>query len=93
MRNVLARLPPNFVDDLSVEQFYKKYEEPETVAVTRRDGQPLTAGGGGEDIRVPSRVVLPFRAWSLSAEDYTMADAHVILSDFGGTFLPGTAIR
>ncbi|KAL4920722.1 kinase-like domain-containing protein [Aspergillus aurantiobrunneus] len=38
--NVLAKLPSAF-DDLSIEQLYKKYGNPEVMPVTERNGKPL----------------------------------------------------
>ncbi|RHZ59771.1 hypothetical protein CDV55_105607 [Aspergillus turcosus] len=40
LRNVLVKLPSGF-DQLSIEQLYEEYGQPETVTITERDGKPL----------------------------------------------------
>ena len=42
LRNMLARFPRR-LDELSTEQFYEEYGNPETISVTRRDGKPIPA--------------------------------------------------
>jgi hypothetical protein len=42
LRNVLVKLPSSF-DQFSIEELYKEYGEPETVAITERSKQQLPA--------------------------------------------------
>ncbi|KAI1905540.1 hypothetical protein LOZ12_006743 [Ophidiomyces ophidiicola] len=77
LRNVLARLPSSF-DELSVDQFYEKYGKPETVPISRCDGGPLPPN-------IPAEAVLPL-SLEKAAWDFTLADAQVLLSDFGEAF-------
>ncbi|OXV07825.1 hypothetical protein Egran_04411 [Elaphomyces granulatus] len=51
LRNILVELPSSF-DQLSIEQLYEEYGEPETVAITERDGKPLQPN-------VPAKAVIP----------------------------------
>ncbi|KEZ45842.1 Protein kinase domain-containing protein [Scedosporium apiospermum] len=74
-----VKLPSSF-DELSVDQFYKEYGHPQTVPITRRDGEPLPPN-------VPERAVLPIYLIT-PARDFTLPDARVILSDFGEAFSP-----
>ncbi|KAJ5717692.1 hypothetical protein N7488_003338 [Penicillium malachiteum] len=74
LSNILVQLPQNF-EKLSIKQFYKEYGEPETVLISRQDGQPLTSN-------VPENAV-----------EFTLSDAHLILSDFGEAFSPTTENR
>ncbi|KAB8270304.1 kinase-like protein [Aspergillus minisclerotigenes] len=77
--NALIRLPTSF-DRLSVEQLYQKFGEPYTEAVMRLDGQPLPAG-------TPARGTVP--VWlGKKANEVTLAEAHLLLSDFGEAFSP-----
>ncbi|KGO75295.1 hypothetical protein PITC_001080 [Penicillium italicum] len=79
LRNILVRLPLTF-DDLSVKELYKKYGEPETVPISRCDGQPLTPN-------VPAEAVKEL--WlGKHAKDFTLSDTHLTLSDFGEAFSP-----
>ncbi|KAH8430716.1 uncharacterized protein LDX57_008378 [Aspergillus melleus] len=77
LRNVLVKLP-SIIDQLSIEQLYEEYGEPETVPVTARDGKPLPPN-------VPATAVIPLYLGK-DAEDFTLPDACVILSDFGEAF-------
>ncbi|EPE04315.1 protein kinase domain-containing protein [Ophiostoma piceae UAMH 11346] len=90
--NILVQLPPHILDKLSVEQYYEKYDEPETVTITRRDGQPLASTDGG-GVHVPPYAVLPTRPWALSADKFTLADTSIVVGDFGEAFQPGTVVR
>lgn len=69
-------------DQLSVQQLYKKYGEPETVTITRRDGNPLPLNNN-----IPSEVVLPLYLGK-DAEEFSLSDTRVLLSDFGESFSP-----
>lgn len=91
LSNNLVKLPSSF-DDLSVKQVYEKYGEPETVLVTRCDGEPLPPN-------TPAKAVVPLFLGKY-AEKFSLADAHPLLSDFGEGFSPApepvlgkTAIR
>ncbi|WEW55298.1 hypothetical protein PRK78_000727 [Emydomyces testavorans] len=77
LRNILAKLPSSF-DGLSVEQFYEKYGKPETVLISRCDGGTLPPN-------IPAQAVLPLNLGK-AAWDFTLADAQVLLSDFGEAF-------
>ncbi|OAA63429.1 protein kinase domain protein [Niveomyces insectorum RCEF 264] len=77
--NVLARMPSS-LDDLTTEQLYKEYGQPETVPVVRMDKKPLAPG-------VPESAVVPLNL-GISARDFTLADARILLSDFGEAFSP-----
>ncbi|CAI7588455.1 unnamed protein product [Penicillium bialowiezense] len=77
--NVLLQLPFD-LNQLSVEELYKQYGEPEFEAIRRFDGQPLSP-------YIPSRAVLPI--WLGEASDkLKLSDAKVLLSDFGEAFSP-----
>lgn len=84
LRNVLVRLPSSF-DQLSIEQLYKEYGEPETAAITKRDNRPLAPN-------VPVNAVMPLYLGK-DANEFSVADARVILSDFGEAFSPEEEVR
>ncbi|KAF2872815.1 kinase-like domain-containing protein [Massariosphaeria phaeospora] len=85
LRNVLVELPSTF-DELSVQEFRGKYGEPDTVPITRVDGQPLT-------LNVPAQAVVPLYLGK-KAQEFTLADTHgLLLSDFGEAFSPATEQR
>lgn len=84
LSNILLRLPSSF-DDLSIKQFYEKYGEPETVPVTRCDGEPLP-------YNAPAKAVVPIFLGKY-AEEVTLSDAHPLLSDFGEAFSPASEDR
>ncbi|KAB8225336.1 hypothetical protein BDV33DRAFT_198715 [Aspergillus novoparasiticus] len=72
--NALIRLPTSF-DRLSVEQLYQKFGEPYPEAVMRLDGKPLPAS-------IPARGTVP--VWlGKKANEFTLAETHLLLSDFG----------
>ena len=85
LRNILVKLPTNF-DKLSVDEFYKKYGKPETVPIRREDGKPLSC-------HIPSRAVKPLTLSNKPAWDFTLADARILLSDFGEAFSPAAEPR
>ncbi|DAA74421.1 TPA_exp: Uncharacterized protein A8136_3388 [Trichophyton benhamiae CBS 112371] len=72
-------------DELSVAKFYTEYGEPETVSITRRDGALLPHN-------VPAQAVIPI-SLGKDAEDFILSDTHVLLSDFGEAFSPGSQPR
>ncbi|KAK2877292.1 hypothetical protein FQN49_001270 [Arthroderma sp. PD_2] len=72
-------------DQLSIEQLYEKYGQPETVPISRRGGEALSPN-------VPSKAVLPLYL-GIAAEEFTLSDVQVLLSDFGEAFAPSSVIR
>ncbi|QKX59470.1 uncharacterized protein TRUGW13939_06604 [Talaromyces rugulosus] len=83
--NILIKPPSNF-DQLSVEQLYEKYSEPETeVTITKCNQKPLPPN-------VPEKAVLPLYLGK-NAEEFTLSDTHVLLSDFGEAFTPEKDFR
>lgn len=84
LRNVLVKFPSSF-DRFSIEELYKEYGEPETVAITESSKRPLPAN-------IPTEAVLPLYLGK-DAEDFTLSDAHILLSDFGEAFSPGHTVR
>ena len=84
LSNILVKLPSSF-DDLSIKQLYEKYGEPETVPVTRCNGEPLTPNA-------PAKAVVPLFLGKY-AEKFTLSDAHPLLSDFGEAFSPASETR
>ncbi|KAJ5929302.1 hypothetical protein N7454_007150 [Penicillium verhagenii] len=84
MSNVLIKLPSSF-DDLSIKQLYEKHGEPEPVPVTRCDGEPLPP-------HAPAKAFLPLFLGKY-AEEFSLSDAHILLSDFGEAFSPATETR
>ncbi|XP_044717144.1 kinase [Hirsutella rhossiliensis] len=77
LRNVLVGLPRAF-HELSVQQLYDEYGEPETVPVTPIDGSSLPPN-------VPPTAVVPLYLGK-DAEEFTLSDTRVLLSDFGELF-------
>ncbi|BCR93161.1 uncharacterized protein AKAW2_10207S [Aspergillus luchuensis] len=84
LRNILVKLPASF-DGLSTEEFYEQYGNPETVPITQRDGGSLPP-------HVPPKAVLPLYLGK-KAEEFTLQDAQVLLSDFGEAFSPVSSPR
>ncbi|PYI30888.1 kinase domain-containing protein [Aspergillus indologenus CBS 114.80] len=86
LRNILTKLPSS-LDHLTVEKLYEEYGEPETVPITLRDGD-------GRDLppNVPAKAVLPLD-FGIDAKDFSLADSHLILSDFGEAFAPDSHVR
>ena len=75
------------LNELSIDELYKQYGEPETIPVTRRDGKPLQPN-------VPSTVVAPLNlADGKRADEFTLADTRVLLSDFGEVYMPKSLPR
>ncbi|WAO90915.1 Protein kinase domain-containing protein [Fusarium falciforme] len=82
--NVLLRLPER-IRRLSPDQLHKKHSQPETVPVTRLDGAPL-------DENAPHHAVLPI--WlGQKSEEVTLADARILLGDFGESYKPSNEKR
>lgn len=80
----MIKLPSSF-DDLSIEQLYETYGEPETVPITRCDGEPLSSNA-------PAKAVVPLFLGKY-AENFSLSDAHPLLSDFGEAFSPALEVR
>ncbi|KAH8425433.1 uncharacterized protein LDX57_003186 [Aspergillus melleus] len=77
--NILLEMPPGF-DQLSVENLYKEYGEPELDPVIHLDGKPLPPN-------IPSHGVVP--VWlGKASEDITLAEAKLLITDFGEAFSP-----
>ncbi|KAL2821141.1 kinase-like domain-containing protein [Aspergillus granulosus] len=83
LNNILAKLPLN-LDHLSIEELYEQYGKPETVCVSRRDGEPLPPN-------VPAKAILPLFLGKY-AENFTLSDTCLLLNDYGEAF-PSTKIR
>ncbi|KAJ5697593.1 hypothetical protein N7488_011277 [Penicillium malachiteum] len=79
LRNILVNLPSS-LDQLSIEQFYETYGNPQTYEITQRDGKPLPPN-------IPSKAVVPLFLGK-KAEEFTLADSRLLLSDFGESFNP-----
>jgi len=77
LNNILCKFPSSF-DDLSIRQFYERFGEPETVPITRRDGEPLSPNA-------PTKAVVPLFIGKY-AEEFSSSDAHPLLIDFGEAF-------
>ncbi|KAJ5955962.1 hypothetical protein N7501_010241 [Penicillium viridicatum] len=86
--NILLKVPPNF-DLLSVDKLYEKYGAPELEPVVRLDGNPdsnpLPPG-------VPSHAITPIWLGEAS-EKITLAEARILLTDFGEAFSPPNESR
>ncbi|KAJ5963344.1 uncharacterized protein N7479_003220 [Penicillium vulpinum] len=77
--NILLWLPFD-LNQLSVEELYKNYGEPEFEAIRRFDGQPLPPN-------MPSQAVLPI--WLGEPSDkLKLPEAKILLKDFGEAFSP-----
>ncbi|QKX54862.1 uncharacterized protein TRUGW13939_01952 [Talaromyces rugulosus] len=78
--NILLKVPPTF-DQISLEQLYGKYGEPELDPVVHLDGRrrPIPTPG------VPSHGIAPIWLGEAS-EEITLAEARILLSDFGEAF-------
>ncbi|KGO36046.1 hypothetical protein PEX1_013060 [Penicillium expansum] len=84
LNNILFKLPSSF-DELSIQQFYGRFGEPETVPVTRCDGEPLPPNA-------PAKAVVPLFIGK-SAEEFALSDAHPLVTDFGEAFSPASEAR
>ncbi|GAD97073.1 predicted protein [Paecilomyces variotii No. 5] len=84
LRNILVKLPSSF-DYLSVEQLYEEYGEPETVPITRRDGEALPPNA-------PAEAVIPLYLGK-DAREFSLSDTRLLLSDFGEAFSPDREAR
>lgn len=77
LQNVLVK-PSSGLDRLSIEKFYDEYGKPQLIPVSRNDGRLLLSN-------IPSHAVLPLNL-AKTAWDFTLADAQILLSDFGEAF-------
>ncbi|OJJ42601.1 hypothetical protein ASPZODRAFT_20370 [Penicilliopsis zonata CBS 506.65] len=84
LRNILVKLPSSF-NQLSIEEFYEEYGEPESIPVTRCNGESLPSN-------VPAVAVLPL-SLGKKAEEFTLSDAQILLSDWGEAFPPALEER
>ncbi|KAK6223598.1 hypothetical protein QIS74_03542 [Colletotrichum tabaci] len=84
--NLLLQLPSS-LDDLSIQQLYARYGEPEKEPVVRLDTQAPSTDPG-----VPSYAVPP--VWlGVPSKEVTLGDAKLILGDFGVAFRPADKSR
>ncbi|KAK2792243.1 hypothetical protein FQN52_003720 [Onygenales sp. PD_12] len=86
LSNILICLPSS-LDQLSIEQLYKKYGKPETVTITQCNKDPLPPNA-------PAKAVLPLYLGK-KAEEFTLSEvgSGVLLSDFGEAFEPALDLR
>ncbi|EGC47658.1 protein kinase [Histoplasma capsulatum var. duboisii H88] len=84
LRNVLVKLPLSF-DKFSIEQLYKTYGKPENVSIKRCDGKSLPPN-------VLEKAVIPLYLGK-DAEEFSLADTQVLVSDFGEAFAPSSDVR
>lgn len=84
LNNILFKLPSSF-DELSISQFYEKFGEPETVPLIRCDGEPLPPNA-------PTKAVVPLFIGKY-ADEFSLSDAHPLLTDFGEAFSPASETR
>lgn len=76
---------PSTLDQLSIEQFREKYGESKQYYVERLDGNPLPPG-------VPKTAAVS-RSFGKRANNFTLSDARLLLSDFGEAFTPAAQSR
>ncbi|KAK2763137.1 hypothetical protein FQN54_009773 [Arachnomyces sp. PD_36] len=86
LSNILIRLPSS-LDQLTIEQLYKKYGKPESITVTQRNNDPLPPNA-------PAKAVLPVYLGK-KAEEFIISEvgASVLLGDFGEAFEPASDLR
>ncbi|KAJ0162164.1 Serine/threonine-protein kinase SRPK [Colletotrichum tanaceti] len=84
--NLLLQLPSS-LDTLSIQQLYARYGEPEKEPVIRLDTQAPSTDPGVPSYAVPS-------VWlGVPSHQVTLADAKLILGDFGVAFRPADKSR
>lgn len=77
--NILIRQPPS-LDKFTIPELYREYGEPFVEPIERCDGGPLDPG-------VPPYATEPL--WlGKRAKDITLAEAQIVLCDFGEAFCP-----
>ncbi|KAM3511258.1 hypothetical protein MY11210_005127 [Beauveria gryllotalpidicola] len=72
-------------DNLTVAQFREKFGEPNVYPVTRTDGEALPPN-------VPGTAVVALEMGK-KAQDFSIQDARLMLSDFGESFIPASEVR
>lgn len=73
---------PSTLNNLSIDQFYEEFGEPEPEPVVRIDGKPIPPHSG-----VPSHAVPP--VWlGKQVEEFTLEEVGLLLVDFGVAFCP-----
>ncbi|KAI3111706.1 hypothetical protein CBS147333_3999 [Penicillium roqueforti] len=82
--NILLKVAPSF-DQLSLVQLYEKYGVPQLDPVVHLDGKSLPSG-------VPSHGIMPIWLGEAS-EETTLAEARVLLTDFGEAFSPSKELK
>lgn len=79
LANILLRLPLN-MQNMTVEQFRSRTDNPAKKQVIREDGAPL-------DPDVPSEAIVPI--WlGLGSDEISVAESAIIIADFGEAFDP-----
>lgn len=84
IRNTLVKLY-FAINQLSIDEFYELYSEPDTVQITNQDRSPLPSN-------IPAKAVVPLYLGK-RAEEFTLDDTHVLLSKFGESFNPTSEPR
>ncbi|KAJ5186385.1 hypothetical protein N7449_011149 [Penicillium cf. viridicatum] len=76
---------PESIDRYSTSELYERFGEPESEAVVRLDGMPLSNG-------IPAHVFIP--GWfGVRSDDIALEKERIVLSDFGESFNPYTTPR
>ncbi|KAL3255241.1 hypothetical protein ABHI18_008349 [Aspergillus niger] len=81
LRNILSALPQS-LDNLSIEEFYTEYGNPEIYPITLFDGSTSALSPN-----VPPKVVSTLFL-GIYAGEFTLQDTRILLCDFGETFSP-----
>ncbi|KAJ0418188.1 kinase-like domain-containing protein [Aspergillus carlsbadensis] len=84
LANILLKFSAS-IDALSIEQLYEKYGTPQTIPITRSNGEPLSDN-------IPTHAVQPLFLGK-SMDELTLPEAQLTLSDFGEAFAPGSETR
>ncbi|TPR10967.1 hypothetical protein CAN33_0046360 [Aspergillus niger] len=86
LRNILSTLPTN-LDNLSIEEFYTEYGNPEIYPITLFDGSTSALSPN-----VPPKAVSTLFL-GIHAGEFTLQDTRILLCDFGETFSPSVNPR
>ncbi|RDK43138.1 kinase-like protein [Aspergillus phoenicis ATCC 13157] len=86
LRNILSALPQS-LDNLSIEEFYTEYGNPEIYPITLFDGSTSTLSPN-----VPPKAVSTLFL-GIYAGEFTPQDTRILLCDFGETFSPSVNPR
>lgn len=73
------------LNGLSVDQLREKYGQPDAIAITRIDGDPLPPN-------LPKEAVRPLFLGK-KAIDMSLSDTQLVLADFGEAFAPASSMR